>query len=555
MNKSVYSAGRIKILIVDDDQEILEQYNRTLSSDHNTQSRKIDELEKRLFGDSVENSVYQSDFDLTLASQGLEAIDLIEQSLLNKNPFSIVYIDVHMPPGISGIETAKRIRALDEDINIAIVSGFSEIEPSEISQLIPPPDKLFYFQKPIHPREIQQFSIALGAKWSAESEIKRIQKRLVSTIAERTVQLNESKSNYERLYRRYRTLYHENPSMFFTIDFDGNILSVNDFGATALGYAFKSLIHVHFASLHDTDDAELVEQLIRGSIDHPDRVHRQEVRLCHAKGGVIWVRESVRLVDKSPDEHNLLIVCEDITDRIEKEEEASKLNKENRFLLQKSLAIQEEERKNLAREIHDELGQSLTAIQADAEFIRKHGGKNDNDAVSKSALAILELTSQIYHTAHSIMERLRPTALDGFGLDHALNEAIDNWRFRYPGVNLVLSIDGDLMQLAEEHEIQIYRIVQESLTNISRHAKASEVRIEIVINDKKDVNGEKKLHMLIKDNGVGFQAKKRKKGLGLIGIRERVNSLRGEFETNSSPENGVELKITIPLNGNKGAKK
>ena len=224
--------------------------------------------------------------------------------------------------------------------------------------------------------------------------------------------------------------------------------------------------------------------------------------------------------------------------QLEKAESRSrKLLDENRKLIHTSLQIQEEERKHLARELHDELGQCLTAIQADAELIRDIAGGDKR--IVTSAVAIMDVSSRVYDVVHSMMHRLRPSILDNLGLVEALKEEIAAWQQRNAQSECNFEYSGDLAGLDERSSITLYRIVQECLTNISRHADASRVKISLMCNDGA-------LQLTIVDNGRGFDMQSYGRGLGLIGMRERVASLKGELRFDSAPGQGVSIIITVP---------
>jgi signal transduction histidine kinase len=227
------------------------------------------------------------------------------------------------------------------------------------------------------------------------------------------------------------------------------------------------------------------------------------------------------------------------------EAKTQNLFNENRMLVHASLVIQEEERKNLARELHDEMGQCLTAIQADAELIRdisQRRGDGSDDRLVTSANAILDVSSRVYDVVHSMMRRLRPTILDNLGLVEALKDEIDAWSSRHPETRCEFDYTGDLDKLDEQINIMLYRIVQESLTNIAKHASADFVSVKI------NQQG-KQLQLIIKDNGKGtdLTVGDKNKGLGLIGMRERVETIDGSFEIVSSPGNGFEICINVPF--------
>ena len=242
----------------------------------------------------------------------------------------------------------------------------------------------------------------------------------------------------------------------------------------------------------------------------------------------------------------------EVTERKRAEEESRKLLGENRFLIRKSLAVQEGERRHLARELHDELGQCITAIQADAKIISERAPPSDTH-VATSVAAIQEVATRIYEVVHSMMQRLRPGMLDDLGLIDTLNEEIDAWRTRQPDTGYKLVVDGDLCGLGDDINITLYRIVQECLTNIAKHAQANHVAIRLGVVD--EVSGDatagqihaQAVRLEISDDGVGIDADVRGPGLGLIGMRERVEGFSGRFSVVSDPDGGTTISVELPL--------
>ncbi len=233
----------------------------------------------------------------------------------------------------------------------------------------------------------------------------------------------------------------------------------------------------------------------------------------------------------------------DISERKLKERECMTLLEGNRFLIHKSLAVQEEERRYLARELHDELGQCLTAIQADARIIHDRSGDADNH-LRASAQAILTLSSRIYDVVHSMMQRLRPGVLDDLGLIAAIEEEVNAWQQRHKTVDLQFNVGGDVSALEETINISVYRIVQEALTNISKHSEATRVTIELA---KQECDDTACLLLKIEDNGGGMDPGQRNRGLGLLGMRERIEAINGSFSIHSEPGKGLRLLARVPL--------
>jgi signal transduction histidine kinase len=158
-----------RILVADDERAVLDAY-RTVLSDINAphvRDDKIESLEARLFG--AQRTIESGPtFTSVLCRGGEEAVEAMRGSTADDPPFPVAFLDVRMPPGIDGIETAARIRALDPEINIVIVTAYADSHPREIAQRVPPLDKLFYISKPFQKMELQQFVLALTAKWKAE---------------------------------------------------------------------------------------------------------------------------------------------------------------------------------------------------------------------------------------------------------------------------------------------------------------------------------------------------------------------------------------------------
>jgi two-component system sensor histidine kinase TtrS len=241
----------------------------------------------------------------------------------------------------------------------------------------------------------------------------------------------------------------------------------------------------------------------------------------------------------------------EVAERKSAEEESRELLRENRFLVQKSLAVQERERRHLARELHDELGQCITAIQADARNISEQAPACGQSVVA-SAAAIREVAARIYEVVHSMMQRLRPDILDDLGLVVTLKEEVNAWQERQPGALYKLSINSDLPDLGEEVNITLYRIVQECLTNIAKHAQAHHVTVSLAVVDEPrtdeawgaDGHG---IRLIIQDDGVGMNTEARGPGLGLIGVRERVEGFSGRFSLTSQPGQGTTIIVDLPL--------
>jgi len=222
-----------------------------------------------------------------------------------------------------------------------------------------------------------------------------------------------------------------------------------------------------------------------------------------------------------------------------------KARDENRALTQQSLAIQEEERRYLAQELHDELGQSLSAIKVLAASLRKRdNGPQNNETIER----IMAVCDRLFGVVRGMMRRLRPLILDELGLIASLEDLIENWRSRNPDINLHFDCEDDIEEYAGAAKIHLFRIVQECLTNVVKHAEANGVRIELRLKEITEMEKHSRSSILLKisDNGCGFDPNQPRRGFGLLGIRERVASLGGEFNLITCPSEGVSLEVCVP---------
>ncbi len=228
---------------------------------------------------------------------------------------------------------------------------------------------------------------------------------------------------------------------------------------------------------------------------------------------------------------------------------------ENQRLTRELLKTQEMERTSLARDLHDEIGQCVSAIHADAAAIRNRGG----ESVRESAEAIVEVTGHIKQIVRSMLQRLRPPIVEGLGLTPALRELTSAFQQRNPDVACTLRTDGELAALDAEVGIAIYRIIQECLTNVAVHAHARHAFVEVRQSRPSEaIEGmplasaaPASIRVTVDDDGVGFRLTPTNRGFGLTGIRERVKVLGGTYEIDTQLGQGTRITLEIPLPGEK----
>lgn len=217
---------------------------------------------------------------------------------------------------------------------------------------------------------------------------------------------------------------------------------------------------------------------------------------------------------------------------------AEQAEREMRKLSQRLVATQEEERRHLSRELHDHVGQVLTALRMELGRIER--GRSPADVrLGGAVVEAKQLVDKMFRTVRDLALGLRPSMLDDFGLRAALEWHVRDISRRY-GVDVELTIQGGIDALPDRYQTCIYRAVQEALTNCVRHAKARSVAVDMTANGHR-------LDISITDNGVGFDSGQRRDGLGLRGIDERVKELGGVMTITSAPGRGTTLAMQLSL--------
>jgi PAS domain S-box-containing protein len=271
-------------------------------------------------------------------------------------------------------------------------------------------------------------------------------------------------------------------------------------------------------------------------------IHNIETQRIKKNGEIVDVAiSSSPLVD--PITHEIIgDICSmrDISEKKIAEESKLKLE-ENRKFTQLIQSHIEDERRSLARELHDELGQYVSAIKIFASNI-SNKAKKLSPEIEKNADSVISAANQIYDGMHSIIKQLRPSSLDNLGLAETLKDTVNTWQKQYQDLEIHLSIKGDLSHLNETLNINIYRIIQEAMNNVLKHSKAKVIKINLGLN-KKGL-----LELNFSDDGQGMDLKKvdQTKNFGILGMQERIQSLNGSFELISKKNQGTQILISVP---------
>jgi signal transduction histidine kinase len=240
----------------------------------------------------------------------------------------------------------------------------------------------------------------------------------------------------------------------------------------------------------------------------------------------------------------ILSLTHDVTERKEAEEKLNTSYEQIRSLSEHLTNVREVERKHIAREIHDELGQELTVLKMDVGSLVKKLPLTD-DIMRKRLASFSGLIDNIVQSVRRIASELRPSLLDDLGLTAAIAWHMEEFEKR-SGIKSHFKEPKDEWILPDPVKINLFRIVQEATTNIGRHSNATEVHVNLEHNDHSIV-------LRVFDNGVGFNAETICKGntLGILGMRERASIVGGKLEIKTAPGNGTEIFVSVPAAVNK----
>ena len=210
---------------------------------------------------------------------------------------------------------------------------------------------------------------------------------------------------------------------------------------------------------------------------------------------------------------------------------------ENTNLAQQLIRVQEDQIHHIARELHDEFGQTLTAIKINAHILEQ---AQTTELVGTYAQDITSQADALYATMRDMIQRLRPEALDEFGLKAAVEQCMIAFHLDEQNIDLALTIDDSVNDLEEIYSIASYRIVQELVNNAVKHAQLSWLKVHLTITDQH-------MYITVEDNGVGFDSIQKKLGFGLSGVDERARSLGGVVDINTAIGKGVRVCVSMPL--------
>lgn len=365
-------------------------------------------------------------------------------------------------------------------------------------------------------------------------------KQIIQSIARDITVRKKTEEELQASEKKYREIVELSPDMIMTIDLKGRIASCNEIVKETTGFSREEIAGRHITKLpfvrakDSLRYLKIFTSILKGKVPAPF-----EAEYKHRDGSnrIAEIRASLMKINKKI--VGIQAIGTDITDRKKADTEMLASREQLRNLTAHLQSVREEERMGLAREIHDELGQALTAIKIDAYLIHKFFPQ-DQEPQLKRTQSMIQLIDSTIENVKKIASKLRPSLLDDFGLIAALEWQAREFQQR-TGIICKLSIGSENIQVNKEHAINLYRIFQEALTNVARHAQATKLNISL-----KKQNGW--IRMKIKDNGKGITEPdiSDSKSYGMLGIKERVEFMKGKVKIYGVKNEGTTLEVRIP---------
>jgi len=337
--------------------------------------------------------------------------------------------------------------------------------------------------------------------------------------------------------RNYRQLFENASDAIWVHDLEGNITAANEAAAKLVGYSTEELKKMNVRKFLSEESLNLTGQIRQKLLEREPVEQLYEQRMMRKDGTEAILLLSTNLVTENGKPTGFQHIARDVT-------EERRMQDSLRYYLSQITKVQEEERKRIARDLHDDTSQVLYALSRQVDNFTR-----DNVALTPNQATFLkELRQQLNNTLegiHRFTQELRPPMLDDLGLSAALRWQVSDLEKR-SGVEAELTVSGIERRCSAEVELIIFRIVQEALRNVEKHAQASRVEVAIEF-------GEGKTKVSICDNGKGFDLKgsladlPRTGKLGLAGMEERVRLLNGTLKIESESGKGTRVMIEVPI--------
>lgn len=366
--------------------------------------------------------------------------------------------------------------------------------------------------------------------------------RMAASLDEREVELRQTEEALREREANYRMLFDTMPVAAAVYDTETlRFLMVNDMAERIYGYTRGEFEGMCVTGIFRPDDVPTMHRWI--AENHRESLHSHVWSHRRKDGKIIQVEVVSHFLEVNGRPARLALAT-DVTERLRATESLRASRDQLRDLANRLQSVREQERTHIARGIHDELGQALTGLKMDLSWLRDRTKQLDGAAQTEAILARIarmsELTDATVQTVRSIATELRPSVLDALGLVPALEWQSRDFANRF-GIACAFTSGIEEMRLNQECSTAVFRIFQETLTNVARHAHATSVTTRLECTDRR-------ICLAIEDNGVGIstEALEGGKSLGLLGLRERAQVIGAELDISGRAGEGTRVVLTFP---------
>ena len=429
------------------------------------------------------------------------ALQLIEQQ-----PFDLILSDLTLPDS-DGIKTINILRESAASIPIAVLS-FRDDEKLAIK------------------------AIKAGAQ---DYLVKgNLTEGSLSRVIRYSIERKRIEQGIRKAQKRFQTIFEKSPLGIALINLEnGKYYDVNPRYAAIVGRSVDELMNIGQIDIIHPDDLASYRSEIELYLNRKFTDYKIEKRVLRPDQLTIWIEMSI-VPFEILSNHEICYLCmvEDISER-------KRLIESLRHLTTYLQDVREEERTRIGREIHDVLGGILTVLKMDLDWLSKKIRANPMHDRIKS---LHELAGEAIETARRVSRNLRPNVLDNLGLLGAIEWLVRDFEQRTNIKCVLESTVSNLICSNKNHETGIFRIIQEAFTNITRHAQATRVGVELI-------EDEESILINIKDNGVGIRQEQilNSESFGIIGMNERAQQFGGSLSISGTPTQGTLVTLKIPL--------
>ncbi|HPD61252.1 MAG TPA: PAS domain S-box protein [Thermodesulfobacteriota bacterium] len=376
-------------------------------------------------------------------------------------------------------------------------------------------------------------------KEAALKELKRKTKKLEKKLLEQ----RESEKALKDAEIQYKAIFNAATDGFIIFDLDGHVVEANPQACKMHGYSHSEMVNLSGREIVHPDN-HYQFKLFQRDIIQKGEFQAESVDL--KKDGSSFTVDVRGTTFYYKGEKHLLAIIRDITERKIFEENLRKSQKDLQNLSSKLLEVQENEKKAIARELHDDLGQTLTAIKLGAENALEELKKGNLHTTASSLNEIIPILQGAIVDIRRVTMDLRPPLLDKEGIVSTLMWSFQKFQALCPKITIQSKITIQENEIPPDLKIVLYRILQEAFNNIVKHSGAKKVYFSLA-------KRKKQIEFIVRDNGRGFDLKKElslkmsERGIGLSSMKERTNLSGGEFFMESFPGKGTILRATWPL--------